>query len=104
MSKWISSLGLALLMTACATPQQPPAQASGAATSSGQPQMVVSTGTQPAGQKLICSESYPMGSHIPQRICLTPEQAAARKKAAQEAMQNVQMQGAQSQGSGNNPP
>ncbi|MGB9429781.1 MAG: hypothetical protein WCC11_07895 [Gammaproteobacteria bacterium] len=94
MSKLILSLGLALLITACATtppPAQPTASASG-----NQTQMVVSRGTQPSGQKLICTDSYPMGSHIPQRICLTQAEQAARQKAAQEAMQNMQMQGKES--------
>lgn len=99
MSKWIVSLGLALLITACATPQQQSAQ-----TAPGQQsQMVVSRGTQPSGQKLICTDTYPMGSHIPQRICVTPAEAAARQKASQQAMQNIQMQGNQN-GSSTNPP
>jgi hypothetical protein len=90
---------LTLLMSACATPQP---QGTAAATDGGG-QMVVSRGTQPEGQKLICTESYPMGSHIPQRICLTKEQAEARKRASQAAMQNLQSQGSV-QGMGNNPP
>lgn len=88
MSKWVLFLGLSLLTTACATSPQPSAQA--AAAPGGQPQMVVPRGTEPASQKLICTD-ISMGYHIPQRICLTPEQVAARQKAAQEATQNSQV-------------
>lgn len=88
MIKCILSLGLALVITACATPR--PTQQSAVTASRGQPQMVVSRGTQAADQKLICSDNYPMGSHILQRICLTQDQEAARQKAAQEALQNLQ--------------
>ncbi|MGA9851463.1 MAG: hypothetical protein WBR15_00800 [Gammaproteobacteria bacterium] len=95
MSKLILSLGLVLLITACATPQ-PPAQTTAAAATDSQTQMVVSRGTQATGDQLVCSTDYPMGSHIPQRICLTKEQMAARQKAAQEAMQNMQSQGKES--------
>jgi len=89
MSKWIPPLGLALLIMGCAT-HQPAAQTPAATTSSGQSHMEVLRGTKPEDQKLICSRSYPMDSHIPEQICVTPEQAAARKKAAQEQMQNMQ--------------
>jgi hypothetical protein len=94
MSKLILSLGLTLLVTACAT-TSPPAQPTAAA-SGGQAQMAVSRGTQESSQKLICTNSYPMGSHIPQRICLTQEQQAARQKADREALRNLQMQGKES--------
>ncbi|HVA55130.1 MAG TPA: hypothetical protein VNI53_04925 [Gammaproteobacteria bacterium] len=100
MSKWILFIAAFVLITACAT-TKPPASTAAQGT---QQQMVVSRSTRPEGQKLICTESYPMGSHIPQRICVTQAEAAARKKADQQAMQNLQMQGAQSQGTGNNPP
>ena len=37
----------------------------------------------PATPKLICEDSTQIGSHMSQRICLTPEQVAERRKAAQ---------------------
>ncbi|MGH8307865.1 MAG: hypothetical protein ACRER0_06285 [Gammaproteobacteria bacterium] len=89
MSKLVFSLGLCLLITACAT-TQPPAQKPAVTTSSGQSQMEVSRGTQETGDKLICTYSNPLGSHIPQRICMTKEQQAARQKADQEALRNQQ--------------
>ncbi len=92
MSKWFFIPGLTLLIAACATPQLPATPPATAAPGN-KSQMVVVRGTQESGQKLICSYSYPLGSHIPQRICETPEKAAARRKAAQEAMQNMQQQG-----------
>lgn len=105
MSKWLLSLGLALVITACATTPPPSAQTGSTAAPAGQLQMAVSRGTQESGQKLICTESYPMGSHIPQRICMTKEQMAARQKADQEAMRNAQMQGNQGCGMAcGNPP
>lgn len=90
MSKLVFSLGLALLITACAT-TKPPAQTPAATASGGQSNMQVLRGTKPTADKnMICSRSYPMDSHIPELICVTPEQAAARKKAAQQEMNNLQ--------------
>lgn len=89
MNKMLISLGLAMLIAACAT-TQPPAQSTAATAT--QAQMVVSRGTQEDGQHMICTSEYPMGSHIPQRICLTKDQMKARQKAAQDAMRNLQMQ------------
>ncbi len=87
MSKWFFIPGLILLITACATPRSP-ASPPAVAAPGNKSQMVMVRGTQESGRKLICSLSYPIGSHIPARICLTPAQEAARRKAAQEAMQN----------------
>jgi hypothetical protein len=44
----------------------------------------------PAKPKLVCETTHPLDSHINQRICMTPEQMAERKKAAQEAMRRLQ--------------
>jgi hypothetical protein len=91
MGKLIVYLAPLLLITACATSKPSPATAS-------------TSGTPPADQKLICTESTPMGTHIPQRICITQDQYAARKKADQEALRNAQMQGGQGQPGGSGPP
>jgi hypothetical protein len=87
MNKLLFFLGFALLMAGCAT--QPAPQTPVAAASSGAPHMEVLRGTQTEGQDLVCSTSYPMDSHIPERICITKAQDAARKKAAQQEMQNI---------------
>lgn len=83
--------GAALLIAACANiPTAGPKTA--AATQ--QEAVAVTRGTPETGKdQLICTDSYPLGSHIPQRICLTKEQMAARQKAAQEAMRNAQLEG-----------
>lgn len=89
MFKLILAGGTALLISACAsTPTASPQVA--AATQ--QQAMTVTRGTQESGQQLICTDSYPIGSHIPQRICLTKAQMEARQKAAQEAIRNMQSQ------------
>jgi len=71
MGKLIFYIVPLLLITACAG--TPPAQGSAASTQG----------------KLVCTENS-MGYHIHQHICLTPEQVAARKKAAAQAVQNQQ--------------
>lgn len=69
MAKLMFLLGSFLLITACA-------------------------GTPPADEsatqgKLVCSDQ-PVSYHVRQSICLTPEQVAERKKAADEAAQKSQ--------------
>lgn len=41
-----------------------------------------------AKPKLICEDETEIGSHFRRRICMSPEQAAARRKAAQDAFRN----------------
>lgn len=83
--------GTALLIAACANI---PTAGSKTAAATQQEAVAVTRGTPETGKdQLICTDSYPLGSHIPQRICLTKEQMAARQKAAQEAMRNAELQG-----------
>ncbi len=82
MSKYLIVLGVSLLLIACATPK---------AQTTAQNGPVVMHGTKPPQDKnLICSRHRPMDSHIPELVCITPEQAEARKKASQSQMQNMQ--------------
>ena len=48
----------------------------------------------PAKPKLQCEEVKPLGSNLPQRICMTPAEAAARQRAAQDRVRNLQNQSA----------
>jgi len=104
MTKLLLTCGLLAALTACATSQpSPSAEASPAAApavaaaTSAAPQVAAA----PSKPKMVCEETDQMGSHFQQRVCMTPEQMEARRKAAQEAMRNAQMQGAQcAQGSG----
>ena len=82
MNKTLTVLGASLLLLGCAT-QKPAAD--------NQAGPVIMHGTKPEADKnMVCSSSHPMDSHIPELICVTPEQAAARKKAAQQQLQNIQ--------------
>ncbi|MDE2234793.1 MAG: hypothetical protein KGL13_07440 [Gammaproteobacteria bacterium] len=82
MNKTLTVLGASLLLLGCAT-QKPAAN--------NQAGPVIMHGTKPEADKnMICSRSRPMDSHIPELICVTPAEAAARKKAAQQQMQNYQ--------------
>lgn len=113
MTKLLLTCGVLAALAACATSQPSPSAAASsvapataaapaadsapAATTAAAPQ----TAAAPAKPKLVCEETEQMGSHFPQRVCMTPEQMEARRKAAQAAMQNFQMQGAQcAQGGG----
>lgn len=44
----------------------------------------------PNGPTLICNDTPALGSHISHVHCVTPEQAAAEKKAAEKSMQEMQ--------------
>jgi hypothetical protein len=41
-----------------------------------------------AKPRLICEDETQIGSHFRKRICMSPEQAAERRKAAQDAFRN----------------
>ena len=83
MMKLLMTCGLTLALTACATSQPSPiASAAPAAQTSA----IVTSAPK---VKLVCEDTRPLGSHIPQRICLTREQIEARKKATQEAMRRM---------------
>jgi len=44
-----------------------------------------------AKPKLICEDDEQIGSHFRKRVCLTPEQVEARKKAARDMFQHGQV-------------
>jgi hypothetical protein len=95
MTKLLMTCGLMVALAACASNQ--PA-ASSASSSPGTPAQVApaagsvvaaasaTTAAKPAAPKLVCEETDQMGSHFQQRVCMTPEQMEARRKAAQAAM------------------
>jgi hypothetical protein len=93
------TLACALIMTlaACASNTPPPAMAVQAPAVGTQPAATVATQAAApvaAKPKIVCEESKPTGSLIPQRICMTPEEQAQRRKAAQDAMRTLQAQSA----------
>lgn len=103
MTKLTLACGLALslsLMACASTPK--PAAAPAASGTTAAPAAGTATATAQASTKpkLVCEESKPLGSLIPQRICMTPEEAAARQKAAQDKMRNIQNQSATGPGMG----
>lgn len=94
------ALALSLSLMACASA---PKTATAVPTASGTttaPAMGTATAQASTKPKLICEESKPLGSLLPQRICMTPEEAAARKTAAQNAMRNMQNESAKGPGMG----
>lgn len=87
MTRWILAIGLASVISACATSPRQPAttQADGSSKAS-----QVASNSKPEKQSdLICTSGMEIGSHIPQRTCYTRQQEEQRKKAAREAMQNM---------------
>ena len=92
MTKLLMTCGLLVALTGCATSQPAPSAAAVPATPAAP---AAQTGAAPVAaapgkSKLVCEETDQMGSHFQQRVCMTPEQAEARRKAAQAAMQNYQ--------------
>jgi len=98
MTKLLITCGLLAALTACATSQPAPSAAASSAvppatSASAAPASqtaVAATAAAPAKPKLVCDETARIDSHFQQRVCLTPEQVEARRKAAQEAMRNYQ--------------
>jgi hypothetical protein len=88
-------LMLSLALVACASTPKPAASATAAPAGS-----TSGTAQASAKPKLICDEEKPLGSLLPQRICMTPEEAAARQKASQQQIQNMQSQGSIGPGAG----
>ncbi len=100
-------LMLTLGLVACASSPQPAAVAQSSASSApaSAPAAAPASSTAATAQasakpKLICEEEKPLGSLLPQRICMTPEEAAARQKAAQDKMRNLQNDSAVGPGMG----
>jgi len=97
MTKLALACGLAVTLMACASNPQSPAPVAAPAGASAAPAAGTSNTTAqaaPAKPKLVCEEQKPLGSLLPQRICMTPEEAAARKKAAQDKVRQMQDQSA----------
>lgn len=97
MTKLTLACGLFMTLAACASNAPSPAtavQAPAAGTQSAAPAATQAAAPVAAKPKIICEESKPTGTLIPQRICMTPEEQEQRRKAAQEAMRNIQTQSA----------
>lgn len=92
MSKLLMTCGLVMALTACAT-SQPASTASSGASTAPAAQSGAAPATAVTKPKLVCEDTAQMGSHFQQRVCMTPEQAEARRKAAQATMQNMQIGG-----------
>lgn len=86
-------LALSALLVACSSA---PTQSQPAATTTAAPAAGTAVATASAKLKLVCDDTNQTGSHMMTRICLTPEQMEARRKAAQQAAQQAQMHNAQS--------
>jgi hypothetical protein len=54
----------------------------------------------PAKPKLVCENIHELGYHTMSRVCMTPEQMAARKKAAREQLERMQQSGQSCMASG----
>ena len=102
-------LALSTILVACSsapTQSQPSAAAPAANTAPAvttAPAAGTATATASTKIKLVCDDTNQTGSHMMTRICLTPEQMEARRKAAQEAAQQAQMHNVQSQSQGQPP-
>ncbi|HEY3644308.1 MAG TPA: hypothetical protein VGM16_03130 [Gammaproteobacteria bacterium] len=90
-------LALALGLAACASNPDQPATATSTAPAGSTATVAQAA---PAKPKLVCESDKPLGSNLPQRICMTPEEAAARQKAAQDRIRNMQNQSATGPGMG----
>lgn len=68
---------------------------------------VAATAPKSSTPKLVCEDDSEIGSHLHKRICLTPEQVQARKKAARDFSDNMHSTvqcGANGCGSSSGPP
>ncbi|MGE5624720.1 MAG: hypothetical protein ACM3ZT_04150 [Bacillota bacterium] len=97
MTKLTLACGLILILAACASNSPAPGTASAAPAPAAGTSVAATAATKATAQatkpKLVCEEEKPLGSLLPQRICMTPEEAAKRRKAAQDAMRNIQNSG-----------
>ncbi|HEY3860186.1 MAG TPA: hypothetical protein VGM47_11330 [Gammaproteobacteria bacterium] len=93
-------LMLALGLAACASTPKTASTSATAVPGSSTAAATATAQAAPAKPKLICEEEKPLGSLLPQRICMTPEEAAARQKAAQSQVRNLQSQSAVGPGMG----
>jgi hypothetical protein len=99
---------LILTLAACASNSASPGMANATPAPAAGTQAAVSVATkstvQAAKPKLVCDDSSQTGSHLATRLCMTPEEAEARRKASQAAAQQFQMQNKQSCGQSGCPP
>lgn len=88
MTKLLMTCGAVVLLAACAS--QPATTGStaspSAAPAAGTTAAVAATTTAQAKGKLVCEDSEQIGSHFRSRVCLTPEQVEARRKATQDSL------------------
>lgn len=89
MTKLLMTCGAAVLLVACASQPATTGSTMASSATQGSSAAPAASGVQPQQAKLICEDSDQIGSHFHARVCLTPEQAEARKKAAQEMMSNL---------------
>jgi len=90
-------LALSLSLLACASTPTPAAPSAATGAPAAGTAAAQAAATKP---KLVCEESKPLGSLLPQRICMTPEEADQRRKAAQEKVRQIQDQSAVGPGAG----
>ena len=93
MTRSILLCGLLALSTTVLADAPTATTSAGAATATPQaaaPAAASAVVAAPAKPKLVCEVNHAIDSHINQRICMTPEQMAERKKAAQEQMMRLQ--------------
>lgn len=101
MTKFTLACGLILTLAACASGPEAPATATAAPDTAAPAATTSAPAAQAAAKpKLVCEETKPLGSLLPQRICMTPEEAAQRRKAAQDRMRDMQQQSAVGPGAG----
>lgn len=83
------------------------APAPGEPTAAANPAPAASTTAAPAAStakpKLICEDDEQIGSHFRKRVCLTPEQVEARKKAARDMFQHGQVNSCNENGCNGSP-
>ena len=94
MSKLITagSLLLAACFTASALADGAPAAGTAAPATAAAPApatAVAAAAPKSSTPKLVCEDDSEIGSHLHKRICLTPEQVQARKKAARDFSDNM---------------
>lgn len=96
MSKLMKAGGL-FLVAACfavpalgdEAPATPAPVAASVALPAPAPATAVAVAPKPTTPKLVCEDDSQIGSHLHKRICLTPEQVEARKKAARDMADSI---------------
>lgn len=89
MTKLLMTCGAAVMLAACASQPATTGSTSSPMAAPAAGTVAAATATQPQQGKLICEDSEQIGSHFHSRVCLTPEQVEARRKAARDMMSNL---------------